>query len=355
MRQIPYTTVVAVVAAFIAAAIAVRLIHALVQRLLDRITLVGPANRAVLQERARHLKRAVTLLAYTLAAVTSLSLALARLGLGSPGWDLEQVGRWLLVHGFNVVVIITGAYVTVRAANFVVEHLQLRLARLHAPDDPEYQRRAATLGSLVANVFSAFVVFSAVVMLLHELTINVMPILTGAGIAGLAVGFGGQNLVRDVIAGFFLILEDQVRVGDTARINGVTGTVEQVKLRTIVLRDGDGAVQVFPNGSVTTLANLSKDFAYATVDLRVAYSENIYRVFGTILEIGTVLERDQAFGHLLLAPVEVTGVESLADGLATVRVRCRTAPFNQGRVANELRARLMTAFARRGIRPYASD
>jgi moderate conductance mechanosensitive channel len=295
----------------------------------------------------------VTLLAYTLAAVASLSLALARLGLGSPGWDLEQVGRWLVVHGFNVVVIVTGAYVTVRAANFVVEHLQLKLARLHAPEDLEYQRRAATLGSLVGNVFSTFVVFSAVVMLLHELTINVMPILTGAGIAGLAVGFGGQNLVRDVISGFFLILEDQVRVGDAARINGVSGTVEQVKLRTIVLRDGDGAVQVFPNGSVTTLANLSKDFAFATVDMRVSYNENINRVFGTIYEIGTALERDETWGHFLLAPIEVTGVESLADGLATVRVRCKTAPFKQGKVANEIRLRLMTAFARRGIRPFA--
>src|SRR5262249_2832929 len=157
-------------------------------------------------ERARHLKRAVTLLAYTLAALMSSSLALARFGLGSAGWDFEQLSRWVVIHGFNVVVIVTGAFVTVRAANFVVEHVQLRLARLHAPEDLEYQRRAATLGSLVANAFSAFVVFSAVVMLLHELTINVMPILTGAGIAGLAVGFGGQNLVRDVISGFFLIL-----------------------------------------------------------------------------------------------------------------------------------------------------
>jgi small conductance mechanosensitive channel len=353
MQQIPYTTVAAVVVAFIVAAIAVRLIHALVQRLLDRITLVSPASRAVLHERARHLKRAVTLLAYTLAAVASLSLALARFGLGSPGWDLEQVGRWLVVHAVNVVVIITGAYVAVRAANFVVEHLQLKLARLHAPNDLEYQRRAATLGSLIANVFSAFVVFLTIVMLLHELAINVMPILTGAGIAGLAVGFGGQNLVRDVIAGFFLILEDQVRVGDAARINGVTGTVEQVKLRTIVLRDDNGAVQVFPNGSVTTLANLSKDFAYATVDMRVSYSENIYRVFGTIYDVGKALERDESWGHFLVAPIEVTGVESLADGLATVRVRCKTAPFNQGKVANELRLRLMTAFKRHAIRPYA--
>ena len=123
-------------------------------------------------------------------------------------------------------------------------------------------------------------------MLLRELSIDVVPILTGAGIAGLAIGFGAQNLVRDVISGFFLILEDQVRIGDLARINGVTGIVEQINLRTIVLRDGDGAVQVFPNGTITALANLSKQFAYAVVDVRVAYSENIDRVMGTIREVG---------------------------------------------------------------------
>jgi small-conductance mechanosensitive channel len=354
MRQIPYTIIFAVVAAFAVATIVVRVAHAVVQRLLDTIAIVSPANRAALHIRARHLKRAVTLLAYTVAAVASLSLAVAQLGLGRPGWDLELLGRWVLNHGVNLVVIVVGGYVVVRAANFVVEHLQARLGQLHAPDDFEYQRRAATLGGMASNLVTAMVVFAATLMLLRELSIDVLPILTGAGIAGLAVGFGGQNLVRDVIAGFFLILEDQVRVGDTARINGITGTVDQIKLRTILLRDGDGALFVFPNGSVTTLANLSREYLYAVVDVRVAYTENVTRVFGTISAVGSAMERDATWGGLLLAPVEVLGIESLADGLATVRVRCKTAPFNQGKVANELRARLMSGFVRSGIRPFAS-
>ena len=153
-------------------------------------------------------------------------------------------------------------------------------------------------------------------MLLRELSVDVLPILTGAGIAGLAIGFGAQNLVRDVISGFFLILEDQVRVGDLARINGVAGIVEQINLRTIVLRDGEGAVQVFPNGTITALANLSKQFAYAVVDMRVAYNENIDRVIGTMREVGASMERDPAWGPLVLAPLEVLGIESLADGAA---------------------------------------
>src|SRR5262249_40268200 len=161
-----------------------------------------------------------------------------------------------------------------------IEHLQHRLSLGHVGGDLEWQRRASTLGGILTSLVTATVSFIAVLMLLRELSIDVLPILTGAGIAGLAIGFGAQNLVRDVISGFFMILEDQVRVGDLARINGVTGTVEQINLRTILLRDGDGAVQVFPNGTITALANLSKQFSYAAVNVKVAYGENLDSLIG---------------------------------------------------------------------------
>ena len=139
-----------------------------------------------------------------------------------------------LTHGVNVVIILVGAFIVVRAANLAIEHLQFKLARRHATADLEWQRRATTLGGILTSLVTVTVGFVAILMLLRELAIDVVPILTGAGIAGLAIGFGAQNLVRDVISGFFLILEDQVRVGDLARINGVAGTVEQINLRTIV-------------------------------------------------------------------------------------------------------------------------
>src|SRR4029078_9860476 len=143
--------------------------------------------------------------------------------------------------------------------------------RRHASTDLEWQRRATTLGGILTSLVTTAVAFVAVLMLLRELSVDIVPILTGAGIAGLAIGFGAQNLVRDVISGFFLILEDQVRIGDLARINGVAGVVEQINLRTIVLPHREGGVQVFPNGTITALANLSKQFAYAIVDVRVGY------------------------------------------------------------------------------------
>jgi small conductance mechanosensitive channel len=261
--------------------------------------------------------------------------------------------HWFLTHGINILIVLVGSFIVVRVANLAIEHLQFKLAQRYATTDLEWQRRATTLSGILTRLVGSAVAFVAVLMVLRELTIDVVPILTGAGIAGLAVGFGAQNLVRDVISGFFVILEDQVRVGDVARINGVAGGIEQVNLRTIVLRDGDGAVQVFPNGTITSLANLSKQFGYATVDVRVAYTENMDRVFGSARDVGASMSDDPAWSDVLLAPLEVLGIESLADGAATVRVRFKTLPLNQGRVANELRRRLMTTFVVRGIRPYA--
>jgi small-conductance mechanosensitive channel len=112
-------------------------------------------------------------------------------------------------------------------------------------------------------------------------------------------------------------------------------------------------VQVFPNGTITALANLSKQFAYAVVDVRIAYAENQERVTGTMREVGAAMQRDALWGALLLAPLEIIGIESLADGAATMRVKFKTQPLNQGRVANELRRRLMSAFVGRGIKPFA--
>ncbi len=353
MPAIRYTTIGAIILAFVVAAVVVRVAHAVIHRALDALDIVGAENRLAVNARAKQLIRALTLLAYGVAALASMSLALERLGVNEPRWDPRLLGHWVLTHGVNLVIILIGAFIVVRAANLAIDHLQFKLARRHATGDLEWQRRAATLGGILTSTVTVSVGFVAVLMLLRELAIDIVPILTGAGIAGLAIGFGAQNLVRDVISGFFLILEDQVRIGDLARINGVAGTVEQINLRTIVLRDGEGGVQVFPNGTITALANLSEQYAYAVVDVRVAYSENIDRVMGTIREVGTSMERDASWGALVQAPLDIVGIESLADGAATIRMKFKTHPLNQGTVANELRRRLLTAFVGRGIKPFA--
>jgi len=352
MSSTHYATVGAVVLAFLTAAIVSGVARAAVHRMLDALD-VGVEQRAAMHARATHLLRALTLLAYGVAAFASVSLALARFGVGEPLADPRLVARWAATHGVNLVIIIAGAFITVRAAGLLIDLLQHKLSRSHEATDLEWQRRATTLGGILMSLVTTAVGFVAILMLLRELAIDVVPILTGAGIVGLAVGFGAQNLVRDVISGFFLILEDQVRIGDVARINGVSGVVEQINLRTIILRDGEGAVQVFPNGTITALANLSKQFAYAVVDVKVSYGESVDRVIGTLREVGASMQQDPAWGPVLLAPIDVLGVESLADGAATLRMKFKTLPLNQGRVANELRRRVMAAFVKRGVKPYA--
>jgi small conductance mechanosensitive channel len=353
MTAIQVATIGGVLVAFLLAALVVRVGRSGIRRLLNRLDIVGADDRAAVHARSKQLTRGLMFLAFGAAAVASVSLALSRIGVADAAWRPREIIRWLTTHGLNVVIIVAGAYIVIRAANLAIDHLQYKLGRHHLPTDLEWQRRTSTLGGILTSVVTVTVGFVAILMLLRELSFDVLPILTGAGIAGLAIGFGAQNLVRDVISGFFLILEDQVRVGDLARINGVAGVVEQINLRTIVLRDGDGAVQVFPNGTITALANLSKLFSYATVDVKMAYRENIDRVIGTVREVGATMERDPAWGALLMAPLEVPGVESLDGGTATLRVRFKVLPLNQGKVANEFRKRLIGALVARGIQPYA--
>jgi hypothetical protein len=168
-------------------------------------------------------------------------------------------------------------------------------------------------------------------------------------IAGLAVGFGAQNLVRDVIAGFFLILENQVRLGDVVTINGKSGLVEAIRLRTTVLRGSDGTVHVIPNGGITELSNMTKDFSYAVLDVGVGYKERLDDVMAVLNEVGAALRQDAAYGPSILEPLEVLGVESLGAATVDIRVRVKTVPTQQWSVARELRRRIKHAFDERGI------
>ncbi len=191
---------------------------------------------------------------------------------------------------------------------------------------------------------------TAALIVLRELDVDITPVLTGAGIAGLAVGFGAQTLVRDVITGFFLIVEDQVRVGDVAMVNGTGGLVEQINLRTIVLRDLEGVVHVIPNGEIKTLANRTKDFSFYVIDLGVEYDADTDRVVAMLKDVGADLQADEAFAPFILAPVEVLGVDAFSDSSVTLRLRIKTIPLKQWEVGRELRRRIKRAMDREGIK-----
>ena len=257
--------------------------------------------------------------------------------------------EWLLASGVRVAIILIVAWLVLRVGLVMTARIERELSRGEGLDVLERTKRAQTIGRLVHNVLAVLIGSIALLMVLRELGIDIVPMLTGAGIAGVALGFGAQWLVRDVIAGFFLILENQVRVGDVAAINGVGGVVEAINLRTIVLRDGEGAVHVFPNGAINTLANRTKDFSFYVIDVNVLYDQDVDRVIEVLRATGQELEQDPAYRDLILAPLEIYGVDAFLDTKLTVKIRIKTVPLKQWDVGRELRRRILRALEQNQI------
>ena len=267
------------------------------------------------------------------------------------GIPLEELTAWLFAQGLRVVLIGLLAYFTVRVAALGINHFE-DIVRSRAGDNAdkiELVERVHTISGLVTNAVNIIVFSAASLMMLQELGVNITPLLTGAGIAGLAVGFGAQNLVRDVISGFFFILEDQVHVGDVVEVNGTSGLVEAVKLRTLVLRDLSGTVHVVPNGEITTLSNKTKVFSYAVLDIGVAYKEDTDHVSAVLQDVGAELESDSDFSDSILASLEILGVSEFGDSAVVIKIRIKTRPLKQWMIGRELRRRIKKAFDAEGI------
>ncbi len=213
----------------------------------------------------------------------------------------------------------------------------------------ESAKRAETLTRLLRQVFRAVLWLVVALVILREFGVDVAPVIAGAGIIGLAVGFGAQNLVRDVISGFFIILEDQIRVGDVAEVNGTGGLVENITFRTTILRDLSGTVHVFPNGTITTLSNLTKDWSGYVFDIGVAYKENTDRVVSLIREVARELENDEKYGPLIVEPVEVFGVDKFDDSAVVIKGRIKTRPIKQWEVGREFLRRVKFSFDGNGV------
>lgn len=211
------------------------------------------------------------------------------------------------------------------------------------------QQRVATLIGLLRTIVLVGLWSVVVIIALDQVGLNVTPILASAGIIGLAVGFGAQNLVRDVISGFFMVLEDQVRVGDVAVVNGTGGLVEAITFRTILLRDLSGVVHVFPNGTVNTLANMTREWSGYLMDIGVAYKEDTDHVVAVMRRVADELRQDPVLGPMILEPIEVFGVDDFADSAVMIKARLKTRPIEQWNVGREYRRRLKKAFDAEGI------
>ncbi|ULA61723.1 MAG: Putative Small-conductance mechanosensitive ion channel [Nitrospira sp.] len=275
------------------------------------------------------------------------------------GISVDAILAWLLtmsaavgIASLRIGLVLAIGYVAIRFVRLglhQLERVMIVASDKQAQESGTAAKRAATLTGILRTIALSAIWAIVIIESLQLVGLDIAPILAGAGILGLAVGFGAQNLVRDLISGFFIILEDQVRLGDVAVINGTGGAVETITFRTISLRDFSGVVHIFPNGGITTLSNMTKDWSAFVLDMGVAYREDTDRVVEVMRAVGEELRQDQEFGALIIEPIEIVGVENFADSAVTIRARIKTKPAEQWKVGREYRRRLKKAFDAQGI------
>jgi small conductance mechanosensitive channel len=261
---------------------------------------------------------------------------------------LDQTVDWIVTSGPRIVVILVLMFIGVRVSHLAATRIFAFLGRRRAMD-AEYQKRADTLSAVIAYLISVTVIVVAVLMILAELDIQIGPVLAAAGVVGLAVGFGAQHLVQDIITGFFILLDDEIRVGDVVEIAGKSGLVERLNLRMVVLRDLAGNVHYVRNGKIDIVTNMTKDYSHFVFDISVAYRENVDEVIAVLRQVDEGLRADPAFGPDILAPLEVLGLDRFAESAMIIKARIKTKPIKQWDIGREFNRRLKQKFDARNI------
>jgi small-conductance mechanosensitive channel len=252
----------------------------------------------------------------------------------------------------RIAIILAAAYLGARFLRVGIERLESLLIRAASASDTSLDsasKRIRTLTGVIWTISFGVIWFMAVLIALGQIGVDLGPILAGAGIVGLAVGFGAQHLVRDLVTGFFLILENHIRIGDTAVINGTTGMVEAITFRTIILRDVSGTVYIFPNGTINTLANMSKDWSAYVIDVTISFKDDTDRVIEIMRNLAEELRTEPKYGSVMLEPIEIFGVDAFTETGINIKARFKTLPSQQQVVGREYRRRLIKALERAGI------
>jgi moderate conductance mechanosensitive channel len=249
----------------------------------------------------------------------------------------------------GVLITILAGWILIRLTRILAD----RIVRLVEDDDPthinEHEKRARTLAGIFKGVAKVAIIIVSALTVMAQLYIPTAPLIASAGVVGLAISFGAQNLIRDVISGFFILLENQYKVGDVIRAAGVSGTVEDMNLRVTVLRDTDGAAHFIPNGEIKLVSNLAKEWSRAVINVGVAYTENTDRVLELLKEAGNELMKESRWSSLILESPQVLGIESLDQNQITIRILIKTRPLKQWEVGREFRRRVKNTFDTHGV------
>ena len=254
---------------------------------------------------------------------------------------------FLIDNGLRIILIVVLILVTLRVTRALTRRSFARLGKRE--EDVEFQKRADTLSSVVHYILDVVIISVGVIVILDQVGVNIGPILAAAGVVGLAVGFGAQSLVQDVISGFFILLGDQIRVGDVVQIAGKGGLVENVDPRMTTLRDLAGNVHYIRHGTIDVVTNMTKDYSMYVFDIRVAYRENVDEVIEVIKAVDENMREDPAFKGDITAPIEVLGLDSFGDSAVIIKARTKTKPIKQWNVAREFNRRLKKVFDEKDI------
>jgi small-conductance mechanosensitive channel len=269
-------------------------------------------------------------------------------GLDMIGWLSQGSGRPVMAAVFKIVIILALAALLSEIVNMAIEHY----LRDHDQQGRRvyHSSRMRTLLPLLRNAFRITLGVLILMVMLSEIGVDIAPLLAAAGVVGLAVGFGAQTLVKDIITGVFILLEDTIAIGDVVDLGGHAGVVEGMTIRTIRLRDGGGTVHTVPFSAVTIVQNLTKDFSYATLDIKIDLREDVDRAIETMKEVGAEIEKDREFRYSLLGPTEIIGVDSFQDNGIIIKARMKTRAMSQWEVTRAFNIRLKRLFDARGLR-----
>lgn len=261
----------------------------------------------------------------------------------------EQALTWLREHGLTILLILLVSAVAYYLLGVTTRALSRRIQAMDEVEDSELDRRTKTIFRVIHSTGVVIIIGTAIMMILTELGVAITPVLASVGFVGLAFGLGAQTLVKDMIAGLFILIEDQYTVGDVVEVGGITGTVEHMTLRATELRDVYGTVHIIPNGEIRIVANKSRDWSRAIVDVSVTYEEDVDTAVQTLQEIGEALAEDKMMGLLLQESAVVTGIEGLEDWSVRLRIMVKTLPNAQWEVQRYLRRQIRLIFAEKGL------
>jgi small conductance mechanosensitive channel len=262
----------------------------------------------------------------------------------------EIVKGWILGNGSQIVILLVVGFIIYKFIKPVIT----RIVRKAVTTDPnlseaEEERREDTLIAIMTGTIKIVTVIFIALMILSEFGIDIGPLIAGAGVIGLAFGFGGQYIVKDIITGLFIILENQYRVGDVVKIAGIAGLVEDISLRVTILRDLDGTVHHIPHGDVTTVSNMAKGFARVNMNIGISYNADVDKVKEIINRVGNELAEDPEFKEKIIDTPKYVRIDSFDDSSVSLKILGETKPLAQWEIAGELRIRLKRAFDKEGI------